>query len=101
MEVVAGDYNERSLFNGHGNLGRSRNPISLPVGPVKQGHAVQIHLAGLHHKRKQVFHGIAVIAHCKKPFVEKGSDRRILIAKDAGVEGIGGHALHAKEQKGF
>ena len=35
------------------------------------------------------------------PFVEKGSDGRILIAKDAGVEGIGGHAPHAKEQKGF
>ena len=58
LQVVAGHHDEGSLFHVHVHPCGDRRAEGLCVGPVQQGHALEVHLAELHDKGQPFLHAV-------------------------------------------
>ena len=55
LQIMTGDHDKRPFFHLQRNRHRNRSAIRLGIGTVQKFHTGQIHLACLHHYRKELF----------------------------------------------
>ena len=99
LQVVAGHHDEGPLFHIRVHPGGDRGTEGFRVGPVQQGHALEIYLAELHDKGQPILHAV-LLPQGGQALVEPAADLRVLIAQIHGVVGVGRHALQTEQQRG-
>ena len=99
LQVVAGHHDEGPSLDVHVHPGGLRGAEAPGVGPVQQGHALQVHLAELHDQGQPLLHSV-LLRQGAQPFDEPAGHLRVVIAQAGGVVGVGRHALHAEQQGG-
>ena len=72
--------------------------VGAGVGGVEQLHGPQVDLAALEREREGRLESELFSASGRQPLVDEGVDRRVLLAEDPGVVGVGGDALEAEKQ---
>ncbi|MPM94071.1 hypothetical protein SDC9_141214 [bioreactor metagenome] len=100
VEIMAGNNDERSLFNGERDSDGNRNAVGLSVGAVEQVHTSEVDFAGFKYQRQELFHGFA-ITHGAQAFIEEIIYDVIRITQDQSVIGISGHTAQAQKNQGF
>ena len=101
VEVVAGNHDERPLFNGQRHLHRFRIAKRAGVGRVQQLHAAVAGFSCGLHQLPQGVGGLAGIAHGLQGGTEEPVQLRVDAAQHPGVVVVGGHAPQAEQHKAF
>ena len=101
VEVVAGNHDERPLFNGQGHLHRFRIAKRAGVGRVQQLHAAVAGFSCGLHQLPQGVGGLAGVAHGLQGGTEEPVQFRVDAAQHPGVVVVGGHAPQAEQHKAF
>ena len=101
VEVVAGNHDERPLFNGQGHLHRFRIAKRAGVGRVQQLHAAVAGFSCGLHQLPQGVGGLAGVAHGLQGGTEEPVQLRVDAAQHPGVVVVGGHAPQAEQHKAF
>ena len=99
LQIVAGDHDERPLLHVDVHPGGDGIAEGLRVGPVQQGHALEVHLPELHDQRQPLLHAV-LPGQRGQTLVEPGVHLLVPIAQVHGVVGVGRHSLQAEQQRG-
>ena len=99
LQIVAGHHDKRPFFDVRVHPGGHRVAEGTGIGAVQQGHAPEIHLTERHDEGQPFLHGMLFVDSAQS-LVEPIRHRFVLIAQVQGVVGVGGHALHAEQQRG-
>lgn len=100
LQVVTGDDDERSFFDGKGNRRRNGSTVSRRVGFIEEGHAGQVDFTRFHDDGQQFVH-TPVFAQGREAFDEEGTQFVTGFAEHQGMISIGGHAAHTEENERF
>ena len=99
LQIVAGDDDERPLFNIRVDACGDRIAECPGICAVEQSHAFEVHLPELRDERKPIGHAV-LLRKCGKTFIEPDAHFRVLLPETHGMMRVGGHALEAEKQRG-
>ena len=101
IEIVTGDHDEGSLFDGQGDLGGSGVTEAFRVCLVQQCHALEVHFADFQNDGQQLVHTPIIHTDGKERLEEEIIDAFIGIAENGGVVCVSRYTTNAKQNQGF
>ena len=99
LQIVAGHHNKGAAPHVGVDAGGGGVAEGGGVGSVQQRHALVIHQPELSDQRQPLLDGV-FLPQGAQPLVKPQADLLVLVPQTEGVVGVGGHALHAEQQRG-